>query len=294
MSTTRTATANWATPPSAPTIGTATAGNGQVQLTWTANSNGGSPITSYTVTPYINGVAQPSLAQTFQVSSGICTGTACGATITTVQNGTTYTFTVYATNVVGNSPESGQSNAVTPTVGLCVGAASASLALCGFSLTSGFSPIKLTGQDITGNFASVSSFSVQDQQTTGSGWNVTVQASPLSCTAGIDSGCRQNDNLGGGLLSMAGPLSVGTGGSSCVSGCSSGTLTLPQGSTPFFIDNGAVKIASYAKTSGDASYTFAPGSIDGVSGHNVGLTVPAHAYATTYHTTITLTVATGP
>jgi hypothetical protein len=70
-------------------------------------------------------------------------------------------------------------------------------------------------------------------------------------------------------------------------------LSLPQGTTPFLIDTGtSVKIASYANR--DASYTLKPGTVDGTAGHNLKVTAPADAYATTYHTTITLTVATGP
>ena len=42
----------------APTGLTATAGVGSVTVSWTAPANGGSPITSYTVTPFIGATAQ--------------------------------------------------------------------------------------------------------------------------------------------------------------------------------------------------------------------------------------------
>jgi uncharacterized protein (TIGR02145 family) len=63
-------------------------------------SNGGSAITGYTVTS----------------SSGGFTGTGSGSPITVsgLTNGTAYTFTVVATNIVGNSLASSASNSVTP------------------------------------------------------------------------------------------------------------------------------------------------------------------------------------
>ena len=47
-----------ATAPGAPTGVSATAGNGSASVSWTAPGNGGSAITSYTVTPYIGSAAQ--------------------------------------------------------------------------------------------------------------------------------------------------------------------------------------------------------------------------------------------
>ncbi len=94
------------TPPGAPTIGTATRGNASATVTWTAPSNnGGSAITGYVVTPYIGGTAQTS--QTFN-------STATSETVTGLTNGTAYTFTVAAINIIGTSAQSAQSNSVTP------------------------------------------------------------------------------------------------------------------------------------------------------------------------------------
>jgi hypothetical protein len=97
---------HWASLPGAPTIGTATAGNTQATVNWTAPaSDGGSPITGYKVIPYIAGVAQS--AQTFN-------STATSQTVTGLTNGTTYKFRVAAINAVGAGKNSNASNAVTP------------------------------------------------------------------------------------------------------------------------------------------------------------------------------------
>ena len=96
-----------ATAPGAPAGVSATAGNASAAVSWTAPSNGGSAITSYTVTPYVG-----SAAQTPVTVSG--SPPATSATVTGLTNGTAYTFTVSATNAVGTGPASSPSNAVTP------------------------------------------------------------------------------------------------------------------------------------------------------------------------------------
>ncbi len=99
-----------AAPPTAPAAATnvlAVAGNGSAQVSWTAPSDGGSTITSYTVTPYAGGVAQSPTTVTGNPPSA-------GGNVTGLTNGTSYTFTVTAHNAVGASPASAQSNAVTP------------------------------------------------------------------------------------------------------------------------------------------------------------------------------------
>ncbi|MCU1354509.1 MAG: hypothetical protein JWM05_3718 [Acidimicrobiales bacterium] len=92
--------------PVAPTLTAAIRGDGQAAVGWTAPTDtGGSNVTGYVVTPYIASTAQT--PRTF-------TGTATSHWITGLRNGTTYTFTVAATNAIGTGLESLHSKAVTP------------------------------------------------------------------------------------------------------------------------------------------------------------------------------------
>ena len=87
--------------PGAPTSVTAVAGNGQAIISFTPPvSNGGSAIISYTVTSNVGGHT--------------ATGGSSPITVTGLTNGTTYTFTVTATNLYGTGPASGTSNSVVP------------------------------------------------------------------------------------------------------------------------------------------------------------------------------------
>ena len=89
--------------PAPPTNVVAIAADGQATVTWDAPaSDGGSAITSYTVTSDPDGI-------TAVVDGSTLTSTVLGLT-----NGTSYTFTVTATNAVGTSEASASSNAVTP------------------------------------------------------------------------------------------------------------------------------------------------------------------------------------
>ncbi|WP_158556155.1 fibronectin type III domain-containing protein [Ensifer sp. M14] len=87
--------------PSTPLIGSATAGDRQATITFTAPaSNGGAAVVDYIVTVNPGGA-------TFAASSSPITATA-------LTNGTAYTFTVAATNAAGTGAPSAASNAITP------------------------------------------------------------------------------------------------------------------------------------------------------------------------------------
>jgi Fibronectin type III domain len=92
-----------ATAPGAPKGVTAVAGSAQATVSWTAPaSNGGSAITSYTVTSVPGG------------ETAAASGTATSATVTGLTNGTAYRFYVTATNAAGKSAPSGSSALITP------------------------------------------------------------------------------------------------------------------------------------------------------------------------------------
>src|SRR5439155_16583572 len=92
------ASATPATTPGAPTGLTATRGNGQVTLNWSApSSDGGSAITGYNV------AASP--------GGATCATGGLSCTIGGLTNGITYSFTVSATNAVGPGPASAPASA---------------------------------------------------------------------------------------------------------------------------------------------------------------------------------------
>ena len=93
--------------PGAPGGVSATAGNGQATVSWSAPaSDGGSPVTGYTVTASPGG-------QTCAWSAGPLSCTVPG-----LANGTSYSFRVVAANLNGPGPASPPSNAVVPTDGV--------------------------------------------------------------------------------------------------------------------------------------------------------------------------------
>lgn len=90
--------------PGAPTIGTATGGNTSATVNWTAPvSNGGSPITGYSVR----------VVNAANVQVGALRPAAAGATslvVTGLTNGTAYRFQVSAINAIGTGTASALSN----------------------------------------------------------------------------------------------------------------------------------------------------------------------------------------
>jgi len=95
--------------PSAPTGVSAMPANGSAVVKWTAANNGGRPIVTYRITPYVNGQAQASVAfaqtNTTEVVGGLT-------------NGVNYTFVVVAISTGATGTPSSASNTVTPSASL--------------------------------------------------------------------------------------------------------------------------------------------------------------------------------
>lgn len=91
-----------ASPPGGAVGVTATPGDGEATVTWSAPSDGGLPITGYTVTASPGGATQTA------------PGSATSLTFTGLTNNTTYRFSVQAVNAAGTGSASSPSAAVMP------------------------------------------------------------------------------------------------------------------------------------------------------------------------------------
>ena len=178
--------------PTAPTVSVAGL-NGQATVTWTAPNNGGSAITGYTLTPT-------------PACSG-CTGLTATASPTTVgglTNGTSYTFTLIATNANGNSAASPASAAAvvgipaTPTTPTVVSTStagqdsvswtaptSASGPLTGYTLTPTPACSACTGLTVSGSPPATST--TVGGLTAGTSYTFTLKATNASGTSAASS-----------------------------------------------------------------------------------------------------------
>jgi hypothetical protein len=138
---------SYATPPAAPTIGTATPGVHSASVAFTPPSTGGSAITGYTAT-----------CSTFTNTGGTSPIVVSGLT-----NGTSYTCTVKATNAVGDSPASASSNSVTPAPATTLTATPATLTFATSYVKgsgAGGAPVVVSSAISDSNVVSTDSFTV--------------------------------------------------------------------------------------------------------------------------------------
>jgi hypothetical protein len=181
--------------PTAPTGVDARAASSSARVSWNVPSgDGDSPITGYTITPFVGAIAQT--ATTVSAST-------TATTITGLTNGTTYTFTVKATNGVGTSAASAASSAVIPRQTIfdfatpaVADAADASAVNLGVKFTASangsitgirfYKSALNTGTHVgalwsaTGTQLATATFTNE----TASGWQTATFASPVNVTAG--------------------------------------------------------------------------------------------------------------
>jgi hypothetical protein len=185
--------------------------------------------------------------------------------------------------------------AVTSTTALAAGGPTQLVVNAGPGLTITGAPpgnfaATLTGSDQTVG-TSLGTYTGQDTTGSGSGWNVTFQATTFACTAGTGQCPTGGDSLPFGSLLMAPPTVACNTGTSCTGRASAPTISIATNAS---LDNGAaVKVASAAAKKGMGSYTFTPANISGI-GTPLSLAVPSYAYASTYNSTLTVSVISGP
>jgi cellulose 1,4-beta-cellobiosidase len=220
--------------PGAPTGVTATAGAGQATVTWTAPaSNGGSPITGYSVS-----------SSPWSMGCTVSGATATSCVVSGLTGGTTYTFTVYAINAIGASPASAPSNAVTPTVPTLPGAPTSVVALNGNAL------IKVSWAAPTTGGGGITAYTV----TTNNGQTCTTTGA-LTCTiTGLTNGVLYT-------ATVTATNSAGTGPASAVS----------NGAIPFTIPDAPTGVTATA-ASGQATVTWTAPAFNGgapITGYTV-------------------------
>ncbi len=216
--------------PAAPTGVSATAAEGSATVTWTAPSPGTSPISSYTVTPYIGTAARPATTVTGSPP-------ATSATVTGLTNGTTYTFTVTATNALGTGPASAASNPVTPS------APTAPAAPTAVTATPGNTGATVTWSAPASDGSPISSYTVTPYIGTAARPATTVTGSPPATSAtvtGLTNGTTYT-------FTVTATNALGTGPASAASNAVTPTAT----ASPAFVQQAAAhahNVASLAVT----------------------------------------------
>ena len=251
-----------ATAPGAPSGVSATAGNTAATVSWTAPNNGGSAITSYTVTPYIG-----SAAQTPVTVSGSPPGTS--TTVTGLTNGTAYTFTVSATNAVGTGSASSPSNAVTPAAPTVPGAPT------GVSATAGNTAAAVSWTAPASGGSAITSYTVTPYIGSAAQTPVTVSGSPpgtSTTVTGLTNGTSYT-------FTVSATNAVGTGSASSPSNAV--TPAVPPAVTSVTPASGATGVAVSAAPTATFSQAVTPSTVSFTvvdsSGNNVAGSVSFNA-----------------
>ena len=205
------------TPPGQPTNVTATAGNLSATVNWSAPATGG--VASYKITPYIG-----TTAQTPTTVSGTPAPTT--ATVTGLTQGTSYTFTVQASNSLGSGPVSAPSNAVTPT------APSAPSAPTGVTASPASNQTQVSWTAPASNGSAITGYTVTPFIGTTAQTPVQVGASTTSATiTGLTNGTAYT-------FSVTATNGIGTGPASSATGALKPADTIFDFATPTTADSG--------------------------------------------------------
>jgi len=212
-------TISWVLAPLAPTSVTATPGNTNASVSWANAGNNGYTITGYTVTAFPGG-------QTCSTNNQSLTS----CTVSGLTNGTSYTFTVVATNSQGSSVPSGASPAAIPTTACSVSSSTVSgyttLTIsggyCYWTNTTGLTTLDVKAIGTGANYSG-SALSVANAKTITTGGTVNI-----SSTASIGYGIPYTLSYdGNGSTSGTVPVSYTTtaGFENHAASGNSGTLT---------------------------------------------------------------------
>ncbi|WP_137152055.1 putative Ig domain-containing protein [Devosia sp. FKR38] len=270
--------------PGAPVIGTATAGDAEATVTFTAPaSNGGAAITSYTVTASPGGATK--------------SGSASPITVTGLTNGTAYTFTVTATNSVGSGSASQASNSVTPVAALPAPVANAVSATVAANSSNNAITLNLTG-----GAASGVAIGAAASHGTATASGTTIRYTPTTGYSGSDSFTYTATNTSGtstpatvtvtvtaptfGFAPAAGALTaarVGTAYNQAIAasgGTASYTYAITAGTLPagLSLNTSTGAITGMPTTAGNASFTITATDANSATGSaNYTLAVAATA-----------------
>src|SRR6185312_3293321 len=197
---------------------TGTPGFDSVSLSWSAPSSGGAP-TQYTITPYIGSTAQTPVNVTG-------TPPATSTTITGLQQGTPYTFTVQASNPSGNGAVSAPSSAITPSGPMAPGAPT------GVSAIPASSKAQVSWTAPPNNRSAITSYTIPPW--IGSTPQTPTQTLNGSATSATVSGLNNGSAY---TFTVSATNSLGTGTASAASSAVTPEDTLHDFGTPATIDS---------------------------------------------------------